>query len=98
MRTLFKMSRKTGRKHCFLTLIVGQRTKNLEKTLFFRVFCELCKKCLEKREKTAVFSHFSWELVQKAQKTLFFNIFCELSTKCLEKREKTLFSHAFCRT
>ena len=83
------MSRKTWKKHCFLTLFAERRKKKWKNTVF-QHFMRICTKCLKKREKNTVFSHF---LHNVAQKTLIFLIFCELCTKCLEKRERTLFSH-----
>ena len=58
LRTLYKVSRKTWKKHCFLTLFDERRAKS-SKNAVFRIFRELCTKCLEKREKT-LFSHTFW--------------------------------------
>ena len=87
LRTMYKLSWKTWKNtHTFCKT---SRKKNA-------FFCKLCTKCLKKREKNTVFSHFSRNDAEKAQKTLFFNIFCELCIKCFEKREKnTVFSHFF---
>ena len=46
---------KNVKKHCFLT-VFGERRAKSSKNAVFRIFCELCSKCLEKREKT-LFSH-----------------------------------------
>ena len=87
-------SQEKVKKLSYLTLFAEPRPK-CSKTLFFNIFCELCTKCLEKRERT-LFSHTL--CITSRKKTLFLNFICELCTKCLEKREKTLFSHTFCET
>ena len=46
---------KNVKKHCFLTLFVGRRAKSSKNHVFSLFFCELCTKCLEKREKNTVF-------------------------------------------
>ena len=119
--TLYKVSRKTWKKHCFLILFAGHRAKS-SKNAIFRIFANFVQsvsknvkkhcfltlfaghrakssknavcshflrtlyKVSRKTEKNTVFSHFLQDIVQKAQKTLFFRIFCELCTECLEKR------------
>ena len=87
MRNVAGKSEKTQFSHTFR----GTTTK-ISKTLFFNIFCELCTKCLEKRERT-LFSHTL--CITSRKKTLFLNFFCELCTKCLEKREKTRFFTLF---
>ena len=48
---------KNVKKHCILTLF-GERRAKSSKNAVFRIFCELCSKCLEKREKTLYFHNF----------------------------------------
>ena len=45
-------------KHCFLTLF-GERRAKSSKNVVFRIFCELCSKCLEKREKQCFLTLFA---------------------------------------
>ena len=85
------MSRKTWKKHSFLTLLENVVQKG-QKKLFFAFFGKLWTKCLRKRENT-LFSNTFWKTSRKKLKKNA--IFCEFCTKCLEKREKTLFSHTF---
>ena len=64
------------------------------KMLFFRILCELCTKCLKKREKNTIFSHFSLDDVQKAQKNaVFLAIFANFVQSVSKNVKNTVFSH-----
>ena len=84
---------KNVKKHCFLTLFAKRRAKS-SKIAVLRIFCELCIKCLEKREKHCFLTLFA-ERRAKSSKNAVFRFFCELCTKCFEKRGKKVFSYIF---
>ena len=83
---LYKVPWKTC-KNTFFSHFLWVVVQKSQKTLFFRIFCEHCTKCIEKREKT-LFSHNFYVTSCKKLKKHVFRIFCEICTKCLEKREK----------
>ena len=94
------MSWKTWKKTLFSNIYCGvvRRAKSSKNAVFFSIFCNLCTKCLEKREKNNVFSHFLWDVVQKAQKTLFFALIRKFVQSVSKNVKKTLLSHTFCGT
>ena len=85
---------KDVKKHCFLILFVEGRAKSLINAVF-RIFCELCTKCLEKRKKNTIFHISCGTSCKKSQKTPFFEFFANFAQRVLKKREETLFSHNF---
>ena len=87
LRTLYEVSRKTWKKHCFLTLFAGHRAKSSKNAVFFRIFCERCTKCLEKREKTLFFHTFSRTSCKKLKKRCFFAFFANF-VRSVSKNEK----------
>ena len=107
LRTLYKVSRKTWKKHCFFILFVGRRAKSSKNPVFFRIFCELCTKCLEKREKPCFltvfvgrraksskkrsFSHFLRTLYKVTRKTWKNTVFSQFLRDVVLKAHKTLF-------
>ena len=94
--TLYNVSRKYVKKHCFLSLFAERIMQNTQKTRFFPLFFANFVQSVSKNVKITVFSHFLKNIVQIAQKTLFFAFYGELCTNCLEKQWKnTVFSHFF---
>ena len=83
LQTFYKMPRKTWEtlfSHCFCVT----SCKKLKKPCFFAFYANFIQS-VSKNVKNTVFSHFLWDVMQKALNTLFFSIYCELSTKCLKK-------------
>ena len=105
------VSKNVKKKHCFLTFFVGRRAKS-SKNAVFRIFCELCTKCLEKREKHSFltlfvrrlckklnkpcFSHFLWNLYKVLRKTWKNTVFSHFLWDVVQKAQKTLFFRFFC--
>ena len=63
----------------------GTSRKKLKNAIVFRIFCELCTKCLEKREKTQFSHNFCWMSRKKLKNRCFSAYFAKLWTKCLSK-------------
>ena len=82
------------KKHLFLSLFVERGAKS-SKNGVFRIYCELCTKCLEKPEKKTDFSHFLRNVVQKAQTRQFFYFFTNFVQSVSKNVKKTLFSQTF---
>ena len=111
LQALYKVSQKTWKKHFFLTLFAGRRAKSSEEAVF-RIFCELCTKCLEKREKTLFshtfcgtscknlkkrcFSHFMRTLYKVSRKTWKTTVFSHFLQDFVQKAQKTLLFRLFC--
>ena len=81
----YKLSRRTWKNTVFSHIFRWMSRKKLEERCFSH-FCELCTKCLEKREKTLFYHTFCETSLKNIKKTLFLRMFRHLCTKCLEKR------------
>ena len=84
--TLYKASRKTWKKHCFISLSVGYLAKT-SKRLFFAFFANFVQSVAKNEKKNTVFSHFLWDVLQKAHKTMFFAFFANF-VQSVSKNEK----------
>ena len=82
------MSRNTWKKTLFSHFFCGTSCKKLKiNAVFFCIFCELCTKCLEKREKNCFLERFveHREKVQKCSLFTFYAIFVQIVSKNVKK-------------
>ena len=85
------------KKHSFLTLF-GERRIESSKNAVFRIYYELCTKCLEKCEKHCFLTHFG-EHHAKSSKNAVFSHICEHCKSVSKKnKKKTLFFYTLCGT